>query len=53
MTPDVEAGIVVALRNLLDSTGLGHVKIVGYEVRPSAQLSRVNSHACLLYSSVA
>ncbi|RXW18288.1 hypothetical protein EST38_g7567 [Candolleomyces aberdarensis] len=31
MTPDVEAGIVVALRNALDSTGLGRIKIVGYE----------------------
>lgn len=31
MTPDVEARIAVALRNLLDSNGLGSVRIVGYE----------------------
>lgn len=32
MTPDIEARIVVRLRSLLNSNGLGGVKIVGYEV---------------------
>ena len=32
MTPDIEARIVIRLRSLLNSNGLGGVKIVGYEV---------------------
>ncbi|TEB21233.1 glycoside hydrolase [Coprinellus micaceus] len=31
MSPDLEARIVLNLRDLLDSNGLGNVKIVGYE----------------------
>ncbi|KAG2008981.1 glycosyl hydrolase family 30 [Coprinopsis cinerea AmutBmut pab1-1] len=31
MTPDVEARIAVKLRSLLDSNGLGQVKVVGYD----------------------